>query len=56
VTRVRWNCELEYVSYKYLKASATEDKGNLENEGYKCEKIDCRNENSQKDFVWFCSK
>lgn len=56
VTSVRWNCELEYVGHKYLEASVTSEKENLENQGYKCEKIDCRNQSFQKDFVWFCSK
>ena len=56
VTKVRWNCELEYTGCKYLKGDSLDEKKVLEEEGYACAKIDCRDENSQKDFVWFCSK
>ena len=56
VTKVRWNCELEYTGHKYLKGDSLDEKKALEEKGYKCAKIDCCGDNSQKDFVWFCSK
>jgi len=56
VTKVRWNCELEYAGHKYLKGDSLDKKKALEEDGYRCAKIDCRGDSSQKDFVWFCSK
>jgi len=53
VSKVQWNCELEYSKYNYLEGSDLETKNSLEEAGFTCEQEECANDQGET-FVWFC--
>lgn len=55
VTKVEWQCELEYSDWKYLSADSNEV-STYRNNGFKCEKEECFLDNNQTGSVWLCSK
>ena len=58
VTKVQWNCELEYNDWKYLNENDSAGKQDAEKAGFICEKEKCFADGSIKKeaTVWFCSK
>ncbi len=54
VQKVRWNCELEYNQYQYLRHNKTKKKKELIGKDLKCEKITCQD--LDDPFIWFCHK
>ena len=55
VKTIRWNCELAYEKYKYLKSNQTNEKKSLLKEGCKCVPVECL-DLKDEDFIWFCHK
>ena len=57
VTKVQWNCELEYKNYKYLSDDKNIEKDNLEKQGYTCKKEFCLDGATNiENYVWLCAK
>ena len=56
VTSVLWSCELEYEDYYYVESTAGDDKIDLENQGYTCQKDSCATVDGQVTFVWLCTR
>ncbi|MCD4761092.1 hypothetical protein K8R42_04300 [bacterium] len=56
VTKVEWQCELEYDVYQYLSNDQASQKKILENQGYTCGKEECLTDSADSDFVWLCTK
>ena len=58
VTEVEWSCELEYDDWKYLEASNEDEKRQMEEVGFTCEKETCFTNGSIIDdvYAWLCFK
>lgn len=56
VTKVLWSCELPYEDYYYIESTDSDDKVDLENQGYTCQKDSCVSDDNQVTFVWLCTK
>lgn len=55
VSKVQWQCELEYQKWQYLEDNK-EQLSALKKEGYSCKKEDCLDKNNQVSFLWLCTQ
>lgn len=56
VTRVQWNCELEYEEYTYIAKNDISGKETAEREGFECNKEECFSDVGEFDTIWLCAK
>ena len=54
VTKVEWQCELEYEDYKYIESDSLE-KDALVSDGYSCESVAC-DKDGNDDSILLCTK
>ncbi|MFH1509492.1 MAG: hypothetical protein ABIE68_04975 [bacterium] len=56
VTKVQWDCELEYNDYKYLESSETTTREDLVTNGYSCKEQECEENDGTESSIWLCAK
>lgn len=57
VTKVQWDCELEYEAYEYVGNEESGEKANLEKQGYSCTSEPCTDgQTNNESTVWLCAK
>ncbi len=56
VKTIQWTCELEYAQWEYIDKENFEQKAELIDQGYNCEKRICFTNQSQQSFVWLCGE